>query len=280
MYFMLTRISFISCLLCVFFALASPVYGQGSCRAFKPMTFGILPFISAEQLVVKFTPLVHYLSEHLNTPIRIETAPDFMAFAQRTQQQRYDILFTAPHFYAKANQVGYQLIARVDSPGMSAVIVAPRKSHIDTLDDLKGKRLASLHKESLASILLRKHLREHGIDPDRDLSIISTPTHDASLLSSYHGITDASALMQPPYEAASEQVRQNMRVIATTERAPHIPISVSARLSPQCGQEISRLLLSMGNTDEGRSVLKNNRFSGFRKASEEDYKKIKALLVQ
>ena len=253
----------------------------GKCREFSPVTFGILPFISAEQLVERFSPLAHYLSKYLDVPIRIETAPNFVEFARRTHEdQRYDILFTAPHFYPLANsKAGYQLIAAVDSPGIWAIIVAPKKSSIYSIDDLAGKRLATLHPMSLSSLLVRKYLSAHGINPDVDLTMVATPTHDASLLSSYHGVTDASALMQPPYEAASPPVRNSMRIIARTESTPHIPISVSPRISKSCAAEISSLLLKMASTIEGKKVLKHNQFSGFRQAHAEDYNNLRELLI-
>ncbi len=251
------------------------------CAQTKPITFGILPFVSAEQLVIRFTPLVNYLSQHLNTEIRIETAPGFKEFSQRTtKDKRYDILFTAPHFYPSARKAGYRLIASVDSPGMRAVFVVPKKSNIKTIDDLKGKRLATVDTKSLATLLVRKKLKEHGINPDTDLKIIATPTHNASLLSAYHGVTDASALMQPPYAAASQQVRDNMRIIAKTKRAPHIPISVSNRISNECAEDIRYLLLNMTSTEEGRNVLKHNRFSGYRLSSADEYEKFNAQIFQ
>jgi ABC-type phosphate/phosphonate transport system substrate-binding protein len=246
------------------------------------MTFGILPFISAEQLVTQFSPLAHYMSVKLSTTIRIETAPNFVEFARRTHEdQRYDILFTAPHFYPQAKEkAGYQLIVSVDSPGLLAVIVAPKHSRIHSIEDLAGKRLATVAPTSLATLLVRKHLSDNGIDPDADLTMIATPTHNASLLSSYHGITDASALMQPPYAASSPQVRESMRIIAKTERAPHIPISVSSKISDSCANEVSALLLKMGSTLEGQNVLKHNRFSGFKHAKPDEYEKVRDLLVR
>jgi len=253
-----------------------------NCTEFSPMTFGILPFVSAEQLVTQFSPLAQYMSEKLNVPIRIETAPNFVEFARRTHEdQRYDILFTAPHFYPQAkSKAGYRLIVSVDSPGMWAVIVVPKNSSIQNIHDLAGKRLASVPPMSLATLLVRKHLLANGIDPEVDLTMIATPTHDASLLSSYHGVTDASALMQPPYEAASKQVRESMRIIAKTESAPHIPISVSPRIHESCATEISNLLLNISSTLEGQRVLKHNQFSGFRRAKPEEYDSIRDLLVR
>ena len=262
------------------YPLTSGATERPSCRDVSPITFGILPFVSTEQLVIRFSPIAHYLSKNLHVPVRIETAPNFVEFARRTHEdQRYDILFTAPHFYPQAHsKAGYRLIAGVDSPGMWAVIVVPRQSQIHSIDDLVGKRLATVHPAGLATLLVRKHLSDAGIDPDVDITMISTPSHDASLLSSYHGVTDASALMSPPYEASSARVRENMRVIAKTESTPHIPISVSPRVSDSCASEITELLLDIVSTPEGQEILSHHTFSGFKKTSPEVYERVRDLL--
>lgn len=254
---------------------------NASCKALGPLTFGILPFLSAEQLVERFTPFAEYLHKHIQVPVRIETAPNFLEFARRTRmQQRYDILFTAPHLFPQASQVGYRLIAGVDSPGMHVVVVVPKKSNIFTLADLKGKRLASVQPMSLASLMIKKHLTNHGLKPNVDITLVDTPIHDASLLSSYHGVTDASSLMRPPYEAASKILRNSMRVISETESAPHMPISVSPQMSTECEAEITALLLKMDSHTEGKKVLKHNRFAGFKHADVKDYLRVRDHLLE
>jgi phosphonate transport system substrate-binding protein len=254
---------------------------KAGCKADdKPLVFGILPFMSVEHLVSRFSPLANYLARHLQVPVHIETAPNFVEFARRTHQdEHYDILFTAPHFHSHAvSKAGYRLVASVDSPGMWAVIVVPVTSDIKSVEDLKGKRLAAVQPMALATLLVRNHLFEAGIDPDVDLSLVITPSHDASLLSSYHGVTDASALMQPPYAAASAAVRDGMRVIARTQSTPHIPISVGPWLSGDCAAEISALLLGMNTNDEGRAVLEHNQFSGFTQGDPEVYEALNRML--
>lgn len=134
-----------------------------------------------------------------------------------------------------------------------------------------------MQKASLATLLVKKHLEAAGIDPENELTLVPTPSHDASLLSSYHGVTDASSLMQTQYAAASEQVRQNMRLIARTEKTPHIPISVSPRLDRACADEIAALLLGINKTEAGRQALRNNRFSGFRRAETREYDAMREL---
>lgn len=259
---------------------SSPLLAEkGRCSEYSRLTFGVLPFVSVEQLVIRFSPFVDYLSKHIGTRVRIETAPNFAEFVRRTNEdRRYDILFTAPHFYIPASQAGYRLIAGVDSPGMRALIVVPENSSINSIKDLSGKRLGILDEKSLASLLVKKLLSENGIDLQQDLTIVHTPTHNASLLSSYHGITDASALMQPPYEAANKKVRESMRVIARTEKAPHMPVSVSKKISEVCAAEIKNVLLNMALTQEGRRVLRHNRFAGFRIARQQDYEKVRSLM--
>ena len=103
---------------------------------------------------------------------------------------------------------------------------------------------------------------------------------NASLASSYHGVTDASALMQPPFEAASPQVRDSMRIIARTESTPHIPISVSPKINANCAAEIKKTLLEMGTTVDGQRALNHNGFSGFKETSPKDYDKIRDLLAR
>ena len=270
------------CLLLPAIPVAAQTTETPGCQANAPLVFGILPFISIEQLVSRFSPLANYLSTRLRVPVHIETAPDFVEFARRTHEDRhYDILFTAPHFHSQARRkAGYRLIASVDSPGMSAVVVAPKDSDIHTIQDLKGKRLASVHPIGLATLLVREHLREAGIDPDVDLVQVVTPSHDASLMSSYHGVTDAAALMQPPFEAANARVRESMRIIVRTRSTPHIPISIGPWISADCGAEITTLLLEMATTAEGQAVLQHNNFTGFRQADPDVYDELNEMLFR
>jgi len=243
------------------------------CNIGRPLVFGFLPIVSPVRLVQRFQPLVEYLSGGLQVPIRFETAPDFIEFARRTNEERhYDILFTAPHFFYQASHIaGYKMVAGVDSPGMQAIIVAPRESSINGVGDLVGRRLATVDPLALATLLARRHLREAGLDPDLDLVLVHTPTHNASLLSSYHGVTDASVLMMPPFQAASPEVRDSMKIIARTELSPHIPISVGPWVSDACAARMTSVLVSMRDAEAGRAVLESSQFRGFAGPQPEKY---------
>ena len=247
------------------------------CDRSGPITFGFLPLVSSEKLVQRFAPMVHYLSAALNTAIRIETAPDFKSFIRRTNtDRRYDLLFTAPHlFYLASKQAGYHLLVSVDSSGMSAVIVAPKQSQINSISELAGRKLATVDPMSLATLLVRKQLEENGLDPDADLTLVTTPSHNASLLSSYYGATDASSLMMPPFKVANPEVRESMKVVAVTENAPHMPISAAPWIDPGCREVIRTALLAMPSTAAGQEALDKAGFKRFAQTSPEKYDSLK-----
>ena len=250
------------------FCLVSPIRSHAE----DALVFGFLPILSPQKLVARFGPLTDYLAERLGREVRLETAANYAEFFRRTNQRRYDILFTAPHFYYIAQRhAGYRVLVRVDAPSMHALIVARKDSNIVSLDDLRGKRLATVDPLALGTALVRAHLSANNIDPDKDLTLVATPTHNASLLSAYKRITDAASLMLPPFSRTKPEVKQSMRVIAKTAGTPHMPISVSASVSDKDAAIIQNALLSLTSSDEGKALLKHLSWPGFAKASPAEY---------
>lgn len=240
--------------------------------AAESLVFGFLPILSPQKLVARFGPLTDYLAEQLNRPVRLETAPNYEEFVRRTNKQRYDILFTAPHFYYIAQRkAGYRVLVRVDAPTMSAVIVARKDSGINSVGDLRGKKLSTVDPLALGTALVKAHLSANHIDPDKDVTLVATPTHNASLLSAYKRVTDAASLMLPPYNRAKPEVKSTMKIIAQTPGTPHMPISVSASVSAEDRAIIENALLNLQSKDEGKNLLKHLSWPGFAKTTPAEY---------
>jgi len=248
----------------------------------EEIIFGVLPIVSTERLVKRFSPLATYLSKQLKIPVRMETAPSYREFLRRTiEEKRYDILLTAPHFYYLANKnAGYKVIVSVDRPDMHLLIVTRTASKIKTTRDLKGHKLATIDSLSLGTVLLRQHLTRAGINPDRDIQIIETPTHNASLLSAYKGVTDAAALMVSPFNRAKLSVRENMRIIDKTAGTPTIPISVASRVPINQTKMITKLLIELKNHEHGKLLLEKMGWPGFKITDNEQYEQLKDLAEQ
>jgi phosphonate transport system substrate-binding protein len=240
-----------------------------------PLIFGLLPVVSPQRLLIHFDPLRDYLARQLHKPVRLETAGSYAEFFHRTNERQYDILFTAPHFYYVAQrQAGYRVLVRMDAPTMRAVIVARKDSNIKSLNDLRGKQFATADPLALSTAMVRAHLSQYGIDPDKDLTLVATPTHNSSLLSTMIRVTDASALMRLPYNNAKTQVKNNMRIIAETAGTPHMPVSVSSSVSDRDAAIIENALLNLTSSEEGRTLLKKLGWPGFTKTSPAEYDKM------
>jgi phosphonate transport system substrate-binding protein len=276
------RFALLAGLLCI--ACAGPAGAQpmDDLQGPEHLVFGFLPIVSPERLARQFSPLVDYLSRALETEIRMETAPNFAEFIRRTNQEhRYDLLFTAPHlFYLAGREQGYQAVARVAEPGMKAVIVVPRSSSIQALKDLRGQRLATTDRLALATVLIRSTLVQAGIDPDRDLTLVATPSHNASLLSSHQGTTDASGLMLPLFQRSRAEIRDAMKIIAETRSVPHMPIAVAPWVPAARVTRLRAVLLDMADDDQGSTVLRGLGWPGFAPTRAGDYDDVGRMAEQ
>lgn len=260
------------CRTLLIFVLLLFVVFPASANQEKPLIFGFLPVISAQRLVARFGPLADYLAKKLHRAVHFETAVDYAEFMRRTYKRRYDILFTAPHFYYLAQRkAGYRVLVRVALPTMPAVIVARSDSSIKTLNDLRGKRLATTDPLALGTALVKAYLVKHGINPDKDLTLVTTPTHIASLVSTYKGVTDAASLMKIPFSRARKDIKDHMRIIAQTDGTPHMPISVSPSVSVKDAAIIQNALINLRSSEEGRALLKHLSWPGLVKAVPSDY---------
>lgn len=272
--FRITRIYLV--ILLVFFGFDAAADSQ------PPLVFGFLPILSAERLVLRFSPLVDYLAERSGRDIRMETAPDFREFLRRTRdQRRYDILFTAPHFYYLAqHDSGYRALARVDRPGMRAVVVVPEGSPIRDLAGLRGRSIATTGPLALSTLLSRNLLVRAGLDPDADLHLVATPSHIAALLSARQGATDAAAVMRPVLRHARPELRSSMRSLGETAEVPHIPVAVAPWLDAATGERLQAILVGMRDDPQGREVLRRLEWPGFVAVAPQAYDSVGWLAEQ
>lgn len=229
------------------------------------LVLGLLPFVSPGRLARRFEPLAAYLSHKLDFDVVIETAPSFREFSRRTTNgDQYDLLLTAPHLYFVAQRKsGYRVVARVSGPPMQAVIVAPKTSQIVTIDDLRGRKLATPDFLSLGTLLTREHLAIRGADFAATVTLVETPTHNASLQSTANGWTDAASLMGPIFRRMSPQVKSQLRVVAKTASTPHMPLSVAPWIATSRASAFADALIEIENTPGGETLLKQIGWHGF-----------------
>ena len=163
---------------------------------------------------------------------------------------------------------------------MKAIIVVPKKSGIKTLQDLKGKTLSTTDSTALATLMIKAHLAKAGIDWEKDLKLVYTPSHNASLISAYKNITDAGSLMIPPFNRAKKAVKNSMRILSTTDGTPHMPIAVSGSLDKNVVSKIKNALVNLKSSKKGKALLNHLRWPGFVAVEPHEYDKLKWAVEQ
>ncbi|NNG03646.1 MAG: phosphate/phosphite/phosphonate ABC transporter substrate-binding protein [Inquilinus sp.] len=239
----------------------------------RPRIVGFLPVVSTERLVRRFEPLVDFLADEIGVPVVLETAPNYAEFVRRTHEdQRYDYLFTAPHFYFVAQRkAGYRVVARVDGELLRSVIVVRRDSDISQPRDLCGKTIATPDPLALVTVMVRRRLIQAGCDPDRESTLSATPSHNAALYAAYRGATQAAGLGTIPFARAEATVREGMRVVAETEGTPNMPFSVAPWISDEEATRLADALVGLSTNGERPGLLQHLGWRGFAKAVPEDY---------
>ena len=252
---------------------ASLSSGHAADQEDRTRVFGFLPIVSTERLVRRFEPLVDYLAGETGLPIVMETAPDFEEFIRRThEEERYDYVFTAPHFYVLAQErARYRVVAKVDGGPLRSVIVVRQDSDISEPGDLCGRTVATPDRLALVTALIRERLIEAGCEIEGDTTLVATPSHNASMMSAYRRASDAGGLGTVPLARADASVRTELRIVAENKRTPNMPFAVAPWISDEEAARFAEALVGLRADEDGPALLEHLGWAGFARADPEEY---------
>lgn len=239
----------------------------------KSRVFGFLPIVSTERLARRFGPLVDYLSNELGVDVVLETAPSFAEFMRRTQdEQRYDYLFTAPHFYFLAQRrAGYRVMVRADGEPLRSAIVVRNDSGITDISELCGKTVATPSTMALTTTLIRQRLIRAGCDVGGSTTLVPTPSHNSAMMSVFRGATEGAGFGTVPLRLAEAGIRAELRVVAETDSTPNMPFSVAPWIDEDEAARFRDALTRLSESAEGAELLEHLGWTGFVVVGPEEY---------
>jgi phosphonate transport system substrate-binding protein len=221
-----------------------------------------------------FEPVRALLEAELARPTNLFTATSFKAYVDRTEAGEYDVLVTPPHFARLAQRDAGYIPLTMFTRELRGVVVVAKTSSIQTLPELKGKRIATPSKIALVTIMGGQLLRDNGIVNEMSTLIKDVGSHSNAVLAVQRNeaeaaLTENSALQQMP-----EDLRNSVRIIAQTQRLPHVMFLAHPRMGQAGVQRVRDLLLQFPNTAEGRTFMKKSGFEGMRAVDEADMKSV------
>lgn len=185
----------------------------GGAEAAPDFILGIIPVHSARVLAERYEPLRGYLEQALKQPVRIESAPDFRRFHERTLHGDFDLTISPAHFARIAQKDAGLLPLAQFSPDHDALLIFSSERPLAGIRDLKGKKLAVIDRLAITVTATMQYLETQGLRAEQDYQVVEHRTHAGTAYALISGlaaaaVTTSQGLLQMPDELRRKMVVQ------------------------------------------------------------------------
>ncbi len=226
-----------------------------------------------QKKIRRFQPLADYLAANLSEFDRgkVKIAPDMDTLLAWLKSGEVDIYVDSPYPAMLAmNGAGAKPILRRWKKGQAeyfSLIFTISDRDINSLSDLQGKTIAFEEPFSTTGYMLPLgELLESGLDlREQSLPDSSVPDNLVGYVFSYEdensiewllsGKVAAAAIDNRNFDKLSPEIKEQVIVLAETEKIARNLVMVRGDLPPEEIEAISSVLLAMDRTDEGKIVL-------------------------
>lgn len=248
--------------------------------AVDTLTLGVFPRRSVEVSEKLFQPLADYLGRQLGLKVELLIPPDFPAFWQAVEQERFQLVHYNQYHYLKAHKNhGHRVILMNEehgSPRLGAAVLVNRDSDVREIGDLRGRKvLFGGGRDAMVSYIMAVDLlRQAGLqDWDYVSGFALNPIAAAKSL--HYRQADAAcagdALPKMKNVRWGQGRPPQFRVLAGSEQIAHLPWAVSALVDQRLAMRIRETLIGLKQTRTGRAILKQAHLTGLVAADDADY---------
>ncbi len=246
--------------------------------------FGILPRLSATELHAMFDPLAAYLTKETGEKISVVIAKDFDAFKAAVQAGQVDLAFANPLIYVqlkKDTDLGVLAVSSEKKGGTKfrGIIIARKDSGIEKAQDLKGKKLIFVEKDSAAGYIFQMLLlSKAGLDVHKDFTTLPfAKKHDNVSMAVFNKAADAGGIREDDLEKMKDKIDlSQMRIVAYTDYFPNWPVFTTAKLNKSTAEKIRAALLKLKPNDaESEKILGAAKLVGFASVTDNDYDRLR-----
>jgi phosphonate transport system substrate-binding protein len=242
--------------------------------------FGILPRLSSAELKTMYGPLAEYLSRETGEKVTIVVPASFDAFKAEVKAGRIDLGFANPLIYVQVQHMSnvepLALASEVKSGTRFRGIIMVRKdSGIMKLQDLKGKKISFMDKDSAAGYIFQMLLlSKAGLDVERDFTILPfLKKHDKVALAVFDKSADAGGIREDEFEKAKDKVDiSQLRIVGYTDYFPNWPMFSTPKLNRDTAAKIRAALHKLKPNDpRNEGILGSAKLTGFIPISNKDF---------
>jgi phosphonate transport system substrate-binding protein len=242
----------------------------------KSITLGVIAARNQKEVEEHFQGFVRYLAKKLSSASKIEgravVVPTQSRLANLLTDKKADFYMESPYPTYLINNVygAGKLLARRWKGGMAdyhAVIFTTKNGATKRLEDLRGKIIAFEDPESTSGHFLPKlFLSKKGfklVPKTQNEPNISRGEIGYVFAHSQRKLVDlvltkevaAGAFSNDDYAALDDKKKPDIVILAETASLPRHLVSIRRDLAPALADRLQKVLLSMHQDPEGRSIL-------------------------
>lgn len=203
----------------------------GECKDPSTLVFTYTPVEDPAVYRDAFADFQEYLEEATGKRVIYYTVQSNAAEVEAMRSGKLHIagFSTGPTGFA-VNLAGYIPMAVKGYPegfqGYNLIVLVPKDSPIQSLADLKGKKVAHTSASSNSGNLApRAIFPNEGITPDKDYTVVYSGKHDQSILGVVHGDYDAAPVASDVYNRMVAAGRVKADALRIVYRSPKFPTS-------------------------------------------------------
>jgi phosphonate transport system substrate-binding protein len=244
------------------------------------LKIALLPDENASEIIKRNQPLKDYLEQSLGKKIELIVTTDYSSMIEAMRFERIDIAYFGPLSYVLAKtKSAIEPFATVEhgKPTYRSVVIANAQSGINTLADIRAKKMVFGDRASTSSHLIPKAmLAEAGLTQDRDYQQNFVGAHDPVAVNVANGNADAGGLSEVIWNNLVERKlidTNKAKVVAFSKEYPQYPWTMRSDLSSALKEKIRDAFLTLKDP----AVLKTFKADGFASTTDHDYDVVRQL---
>ena len=247
----------------------------------ETLKVALLPDENASELIKRNQPLKDYLEKELGKKVDLVVTTDYSSMIEAMRFGRIDIAYFGPLSYVlakgKADIEPFAAMVSDGKPTYRSVVIANANANVNSLSDIKGKKVAFGDRASTSSHLIPKTLMaEAGVVNDRDYQQHFVGSHDAVAVNVANGNAEVGGLSEVIWKTLLERKLVDagkVKVIAYSKEYPQYPWTMRSDLKPELKDKIRTTFVNLKDP----AVLKNFKADGFAPITDNDYDVIRDL---
>ena len=247
----------------------------------------------------KARPFAEYLTEKLGRPVNVTLATDYSTIVEAMASGQVDIGIMPPAAYVQARDQGAakailtsQLGAYDQETGLPkdgelsgtfrGEVLVRADSGLETLEDLKGKRIATLSPNSASGYIYPvAEMKNLGIDPTKDCTLTTVNDIPSEMTAVLNGQQDACFVFEGARNVfqgvfPEEDLFETLNVLYLTEGdIPNDAIAVQPDMDEELVTQVKDVFLNMKNDEAGSDAMSLWSHLGYEEVDESVYDTVK-----